>query len=73
MPRLQVSSSAFVLTGIDHLLVRPRHKEGILSLVDVTGDIVKEQVNSDAGALWMISMAQREYLTLAAKIDACVT
>lgn len=70
MPGFQVRFSyRILLSGIDHSLVRPGHREDISELVKVTRDIVQERVKGDAWMLWAI--AQRASLPL--KIEACVT
>ncbi len=68
MPRFQVYSLVFALTGIDPLPVRPRHKEDVSSLVEVTRDLVKKQVKGDAWVMWAV--AQRASLPV--KINACI-
>ncbi|KAH9956385.1 hypothetical protein BGW80DRAFT_1388173 [Lactifluus volemus] len=49
--------------------VRPRYKENVSALVEVTRDIVKEQLKGDAWIMWAI--AQRASLPV--KIEACIT
>ncbi len=68
MPRFQVYSLAFVLTGIDHLSVRPEFKEDVSSLVEDTRIMVKEQAKGDTWVLWAV--AQRA--NIPDKINACI-
>jgi hypothetical protein len=73
MPHYVKVSGMFVplydLSGLDRSLVRPRYKENVSALVEVTRDIVKEQLKGDAWIMWAI--AQRASLPV--KIEACIT
>jgi hypothetical protein len=73
MPHFIKVSSIFVplyyLSHLDRSLVRPRYKEDISALVEVTRDIVKERLKGDAWIMWAI--AQRASLPV--KIEACVS
>ena len=56
MPGFQVRfRHRSLLSGIDHLLVRPGHREDILELAKVTRDIVQRRVKGDAWMLWPFS------------------
>jgi len=68
MPRFQVYSFAFALTGIDHLPVRPNREKDIPSLVEITRKMVKKQVKGDAWVVWAV--AQRKNLPI--KIKTCI-
>ena len=73
MPKYVKVSGMFVLSyclsNFDASLVRPGYQEDVSALVEVTKDVVKEQLTGDAWIMWAV--AQRASLPV--KIEACVT
>jgi hypothetical protein len=59
----------FYLIDVDLSLARPGYEADVSSLVQVTRDLVYEQLKGDAWVMWAI--AQRASLPV--KIEACVT
>ncbi len=68
MPRFQVYSLTMITSGLEHFLVRLGQQEDVSSLVEVTRDMVKDQVKGDAWVMWAI--AQRASLPV--KLNACI-
>jgi hypothetical protein len=56
------------MIGVDKFLARDKYDDNVLTLVEVTRDIVRDKLQGDAWAMWAI--AQRASLPV--KIDACI-